>query len=448
MTRSSRSLRARRRRRSRWSGSPGRAPATRLERLVGAAAGAAPAALGRVRDPASGEVLDEALVLWFPGPDSETGEDMAELHIHGGRAVIAAVLRRSARLPGLRPAEPGEFTRRAFENGRLDLTAVEGLADLIDAETEAQRRQALPPARGPAGRRRPRAGATRLIEALALVEAGIDFSDEGDVPADLVGPALAGRADRCREIGTALADERRGERLREGLYGRDRRAAECRQVDPAQPARPARCGDRLAVCRHHPGRDRGASRSRRLSGDAARHGGHPGERRPDRAGGCAPRAGAGRRRRPCPVGVDATAGRRRAMRRPGARPCGWCTTRSTWSAGSAPERAERNRADGRHFAISATTGDGRGCRARRAGGVRGESLWRGEAASVTRARHRQALEEAAAALERALADGVRGREDVLAEELRLAATALGRLTGRVDVEDVLDVIFRDFCIGK
>ena len=88
-------------------------------------------------------MLDEALVLWFPGPNTETGEDMAELHLHGGRAVVAAVLEALGKLPGFRPAEAGEFTRRAFENGRLDLTAVEGLADLVLAETEAQRAQAM-----------------------------------------------------------------------------------------------------------------------------------------------------------------------------------------------------------------------------------------------------------------------------------------------------------------
>ena len=112
------------------------------------------AALARVRDPASGEVIDEALALWFPGPNSETGEDIAELQVHGGRAVVAAVLGALGRIEGLRPAEAGEFTRRAFENGRLDLTAVEGLADLIGAETEAQRRQAYAPAQGPARRSR------------------------------------------------------------------------------------------------------------------------------------------------------------------------------------------------------------------------------------------------------------------------------------------------------
>jgi tRNA modification GTPase len=144
------------------------------------------AALARVRDPASGETIDEALALWFPGPNSETGEDVAELQLHGGRAVIAAVLGALGRIEGLRPAEAGEFTRRAFENGRLDLTAVEGLADLIGAETEAQRRQAHRQLKGLLGKRA-ESWRARMIEALALVEARIDFSDEAE---DLIGPAL------------------------------------------------------------------------------------------------------------------------------------------------------------------------------------------------------------------------------------------------------------------
>src|SRR5437764_1091990 len=172
------------------------------------------AALRRLRD-SSGAVLDEALVLWFPGPNTETGEDMAELHLHGGRAVVAAVLAALGKLPRFRPAEAGEFTRRAFTNGRLDLTAVEGLADLVFAETEAQRAQAM---RQLSGALAGRADAWRsqLIEALALIEARIDFSDQ-DVPDDLVGPALHVARQLAEEIEKTLADEHRGERLREGL---------------------------------------------------------------------------------------------------------------------------------------------------------------------------------------------------------------------------------------
>src|SRR6476646_548697 len=174
------------------------------------------AALARVRDPATGEAIDEALALWFPAPRSETGEDMAELQLHGGRAVIAAVLSALGRIEGFRPAEAGEFTRRAFENGRMDLTAVEGLADLIGAETEAQRRQAYRQLKGLLGKRA-ETWRARMIEALALVEARIDFSDEADVPEDLIGPALKVVQGLRDEIAEALAGAARGERLRDGL---------------------------------------------------------------------------------------------------------------------------------------------------------------------------------------------------------------------------------------
>src|SRR5262245_47501616 len=138
-----------------------------LEKMVGRIPEPRRAALARVTDPASGEVIDEGLALWFPAPNSETGEDIAELQVHGGRAVIAAVLAALGKLEGLRPAEAGEFTRRAFENGRMDLTAVEGLADLVAAETEAQRRQAFQQLRGLLGERA-ESWRQRLIEALAL----------------------------------------------------------------------------------------------------------------------------------------------------------------------------------------------------------------------------------------------------------------------------------------
>ena len=174
------------------------------------------AGLARVRDPQTNEIIDEAIILWFPAPHSETGEDVAELQLHGGRAVIAAVLAALARIEGLRPAEAGEFTRRAFENGKLDLTAVEGLADLVMAETQGQRRQAFRQLKGLLGDRAEN-WRRRLIQALALVEATIDFSDEADVPANLLAPALGLARELETEIAAALADGGRGERLREGL---------------------------------------------------------------------------------------------------------------------------------------------------------------------------------------------------------------------------------------
>ena len=162
--------------------------------------------------------IDQAVALWFPAPHSETGENVAELQTHGGRAVIEAhVGGARPAIDGLRPAEPGEFTRRGFENGKLDLAQVEGLADLIMADTPAQRRQALRQLKGLIGERA-EAWRRRLIEALALVEAGIDFSDEGDVPDNMTAPALEDRArSSLRRSRACWPMSGRGERLREGL---------------------------------------------------------------------------------------------------------------------------------------------------------------------------------------------------------------------------------------
>src|SRR6202050_866362 len=145
-----------------------------LEKLIGRVPKPRHATLARVHDPATGEVIDEALALWFPGPHSETGDDMAELQLHGSHAVVTAVLDALATIEGCRPAEAGEFTRRAFDNARLDLTAIEGLANLIAAETPAQRQQAFRQLKGLIGNRA-EAWRRRLIEILALVEARIDF---------------------------------------------------------------------------------------------------------------------------------------------------------------------------------------------------------------------------------------------------------------------------------
>ena len=156
------------------------------------------------------------MVLYFPQPNSATGEDVAELQVHGSRAVLAAIFEELGRIDGMRAAEAGEFTRRAFENGKLDLTEAEGLDDLIHADTEAQRRQALRQFKGLLGERA-EDWRHRIIEASALVEAGIDFSDEGDVPDELIAPAREKIAELRIEIEETLASSARGERLREGL---------------------------------------------------------------------------------------------------------------------------------------------------------------------------------------------------------------------------------------
>ena len=165
---------------------------------------------------ASRQPIDDAVVLWFPHPASATGEDVAEFHVHGGRAVLAALFAALATFDQVRPAEPGEFTRRAFENGKLDLTEAEGLDDLIHADTDRQRRQALRQLKGLLGDRA-RDWRAEIIEASALIEAGIDFSDEGDVPAELIAPALAKVKTLVAEIEEVLAAQGQSERLRDGL---------------------------------------------------------------------------------------------------------------------------------------------------------------------------------------------------------------------------------------
>jgi len=394
------------------------------------------AALRRLRDPASKAVLDDALVLWLPGPATETGEDMAELHLHGGRAVVAAVLDALARLPGLRGAEAGEFTRRAFENGRLDLTAVEGLADLIFAETEAQRAQAMRQFQGLLGGRA-ETWRTRLIEALALVEARIDFSDQ-DVPDDLIGPALHAARQLLDEIDETLRDQRRGERLRDGLV-----------VAIAGPPNAGKSSllnaiakREVAIVSPHAGTTRDVIEVHLdlhgfpvtlLDTAGIRESDDPVEQEGVRRA----RARAAAADLVLWV-VDAAAGEAA-----GVEPGRWIVRNKIDLVGGAGQTPESGNGA---FRISATSGTGVDALVAALADYAGTLL--AEPALVTRERHRVALAEARDALERALAERRQGREDIIAEELRLAARALGRLTGRVDVEDILDVIFRDFCIGK
>lgn len=173
------------------------------------------ASLRTLRDPASKGILDHALVLWFPGPDTATGEDLAELHLHGGRAVVRAVEAALSDMAGLRLAEPGEFTRRAFLNGRMDLAEAEGLSDLLFAETEAQRIAAIRTASGHLSRQ-VEAWRGEVLRLSALVEAELDFSDEDDVGEDVADHVAEGIAALAGEIDLALARPR-AERLRDGV---------------------------------------------------------------------------------------------------------------------------------------------------------------------------------------------------------------------------------------
>ncbi len=475
------------------------------------------AGLARLRDPLTAEMIDEALALWFPGPHSETGEDTAELQLHGGRAVVAATLAALGRIEGLCPAEAGEFTRRAFENGKLDLTAVEGLADLVAAETEGQRRQAFRQMKGALGTRAEAWRAT-LIEASALVAARIDFSDEADVPEDLLGPALARVRELEAEIAAALADGHRGERLREGLVvaiagppnaGKStlinrlarREAAivspyagttrDVIEVHLDLGGLPVTLLDTAGIREtDDPVELEGVRRAQARASEAdlvlwvvdAREAGpmaEPGHQ----AAGAAPASPA---TGPMAQGLgsadndNAVPGERDAQALSPA-PVVWLvrnkidlidqSVRRSESAKQSmgnneprptPNKPLKNIAKNEltakneseaakyeyEFNISAVSGDGFEPLLRELNHFAERYMAGAEAALVTRQRHRQTLEDCLAALRRALTEPAASREDLLAEELRVAAQALGRLTGRVDVEDILDVIFRDFCIGK
>ncbi|HEY8383916.1 MAG TPA: tRNA uridine-5-carboxymethylaminomethyl(34) synthesis GTPase MnmE [Microvirga sp.] len=380
--------------------------------------------------PGSTEILDEALVAWMPGPGSFTGEDQAELHIHGGLATRAAVLRALADCPGCRPAEPGEFTRRAFLNGRMDLTRVEGLADLIDAETEAQRRQALRQLGGELGSAT-EAWREALLQGLALLEASLDFTDESDVPEELEQEV----ANRFREvhaqIGAVLA-RGSGERLRDGLT-----------VVLAGPPNAGKSTLLNALARRDvaivspvPGTTRDAIEVRcdlggwpvtfvdtaglRESTDPVERIGM--ERARARAAEAdlvlwlVPPEGAGE---PPPVRVLPVA------------------TKADLAGGASAE-----------LQVSAATGAGMAELLDQVQQAAEHSFAGGEAL-LTRERHRLALERAHEGLARAIALIESGSAlELAAEDARLAARAIGQITGRVDVEDVLDRLFAGFCIGK
>jgi tRNA modification GTPase len=421
-----------------------------LERLVGRVPQPRHASLARVRDPKTGAIIDEALALWFPAPNSETGEDMAELQVHGGRAVIAAVLAALAKVAGLRHAEAGEFTRRAFENGRMDLTAVEGLADLVAAETEAQRRQAYQHLKGLLGERA-ETWRQRLIEALALVEAGIDFSDEDDVPKDMMARALELIRPLAEEISKAGAGQ--GERLREGL-----RVAIAGPPNAGKSTLFNRLARReAAIVSPFPGTTRdvlelhldlGGYPVTVLDTAGIRETNDPVEREGVRR---ASEQAAGANLMLWVV--DASASECQPLQLPAIKVESESITWVVANKIDLVAEEERRKIESRFNAkevvnfVSSKTGAGVdelvNAVARFA-----ERFFTPEPALVTRERQRAHLKETVLALHGAQRAALDGREEILAEQLRLATRALGKLLGRVDVEDVLDVIFRDFCIGK
>jgi len=403
------------------------------------------------------DLIDDGVALWFAGPASATGEDVAEFHIHGGRAVLAALVRALSAFDGVRPAEPGEFTRRAFENGKLDLTEAEGLDDLIHADTEAQRRQAVRQLGGLLGDRARRWRA-QIIEATALIEAGIDFADEGDVQGELMAPALQTIAALHDEIAEVLAAQGRSERLRDGMV-----VAIAGPPNVGKSTLINRLARReVAIVSPHAGTTRDVI-----------------EVQLDLGG--------------YPVTVIDTAGIRESddpveqegVRRARARAAeadlvlwlGEGEMTGDAVAASAPVWRVRNKIDLRGgegdggpvdlpveplaAALRQTDGAWGGNAAFEISALRGQGLGEliaaiedfaaqyfasGETALISRARHRTLLQDAAAMLQRSLQHDLPA--ELVAEELRLAGVALGRLLGRVDVEDVLGEIFSRFCIGK
>lgn len=377
----------------------------------------------------TGERIDSALVSVFPAPNSFTGEDIVEIQCHGGTAVVDGILSTLGEIEGFRPAEAGEFTRRAVENGKLDLLQAEALADLINAETGAQRRQALKQHEGALGviyedwR-------VRIIKAAAWLEATIDFPDE-EIPDGAIKASRKEVREIRDEIAVHLADGRRGEILREGLH-----VAVIGPPNAGKSSLVNTLAQRdVAIVTDIPGTTRDVI-----------------EVRLDLHG--------------YPVILSDTAGLREAadiieeegVRRARAR-AESADVRLLVVDGTAPAHSDIPAADLTVFNkadlvterapgdwISTRTGEGIGPLVERIAEL-AQTRLTGEAPALTRARHRAALEEAVAALEGALAQAPQDSE-LTAEEVRRAVHALGRIAGRVDLDELLDVVFRDFCIGK
>ena len=388
------------------------------------------AATVRTLRAADGEVLDRALVLWLPGPGSYTGEDSAELHLHGGRAVLDGVTDALVE-GGARPAEPGEFTRRAFLHGRMDLLEAEAVADLVSAETAAQRQQALRQLGGSLGSLY-QGWTGRLTRLVAQQEALIDFPDE-DLPPETEAATLRDMAAIRGEITAHLNDGRRGERLREGLV--------IAVTGPPNVGKStlinALAGREVAIVSPHAGTTRDVLEARIVLGGVP----------------VTLLDTAGLRETADPIEAE---GVRRARARAAAadflivvrdsndvaevaRPdgAGMLTVANKADLGVDPGDAQ--------IVVSALTGAGMSALRER---LAGEARRLADAAgppALTRTRHRAGLADAASWLGHAEAAGL---PELRGEALRVALRGIGRVTGRVGTEDVLDAVFSQFCIGK
>lgn len=407
----------------------GPACGTVLDRLCGRRPAARRASLRRLRD-CSGNVLDAGLVLWFPAPGSFTGEDSAELHLHGGRAVLRDVAAALVAL-GLRPAEPGEFSRRAFLNGRMDLVSAEAVADLVEAETSAQRRQALRQMEGGLGHLL-EGWAARLTRLLAQQEALIDFPDE-DLPPEVEAAVVAEIGALRGAMRAHLDDGRRGERLREGLVFAVLGAPNAGKSTLVN----ALAEREIAIVSPLPGTTRDVLEARvELGGvpvtllDTAGL----------REGGDAIEAEGIRRARARAAAADVLLVLTAAdAPEPPDLPAHARVVR-VWAKADAAAPAGADT-----LAVSARTGAGMAALLAVLGRHATELTQAEGPPPLTRARHRAALLGAVEHLDAALSAPA---AELRGEDLRLALRALGRVTGRVGVEDILDSVFRQFCIGK
>lgn len=389
-----------------------------------------------------GGFLDEALVLWMPGPNSYTGEDTVEFHVHGGPAVIAAVLDAALATGLCRVAEPGEFTRRAFDSGRMDLTQAEAIGDLIDAETEGQRRQAGRLYQGEAARTF-EGWRGLLMSAMAALEASIDFPDEADIPGEVDLSALEPIAQLAAELEAALGDAGRLNAVREGF-----RVAILGPPNAGKSSLMNRLARReAAIVSPIAGTTRDVVEVRLvLAGFPVWVADTAGLREASDAieAEGVRRALARAEEADLRIWVsDAADVSRETLASP--RPGDIEVLNKADLVGTAPARTGAEDV----FVVSAKTGAGFEALERRLVQIVRERLEGDEAPLVTRARHRELVEQALLAVERALEGSRSGiGAELVSEDLRLAARALGRITGTIDVEDLLERIFSQFCVGK
>ncbi|SBV34741.1 tRNA modification GTPase MnmE [uncultured Sphingopyxis sp.] len=420
-----------------WSYRPWPAAGAALKALAGHLPPPRRAALAALKD-ADGAALDRALVLWFPGPATATGEDLAELHLHGGRAVVAAVEAALAAMPGLRRAEAGEFTRRAFENGRIDLAEAEGLADLLAAETESQRVQALGMASGHVSRA-VAAWQERLLGLMAGAEAELNFADEDDVEVGegVAQRLIAGMGDLAGELGEWLARPA-AEVIAEGV-----------SVVIAGPPNAGKstlinalAQRELAIVSPIEGTTRDVIETPlALDGIAMRFSDTAGIRG---EGADAIEAIGIDRAKAAVEGADILLWLGPAKDAPGHPRCITIAAQVDRWRGDAAAEAEAAHAD---LTLSAATGEGMD-RLHKYIVEMARTLLPREGEAALRQRQRVALAEAKGWL--TIEPESREANDLilLAERLRLAATALDRVTGRAGVEEMLDALFGRFCIGK